>query len=115
VVVHQPVFNSPYRDSGKFGIPWLPPKRNPLHFAKCLETRNSGVLPSQWSALSHYAGRVLLLSGEYDSKYTAAAKRMHALFQDAALRSIAGAGHQLLMEKPSEVAQAVADFLNQIV
>jgi pimeloyl-ACP methyl ester carboxylesterase len=38
---------------------------------------------------------------------------MQAAFPNAEHHSIASAGHQLLAEKPQEVAQAVAAFLNQ--
>jgi pimeloyl-ACP methyl ester carboxylesterase len=38
---------------------------------------------------------------------------MQAAFRNAEHHSIANAGHQLLMEKPTEVARAMAAFLNQ--
>jgi pimeloyl-ACP methyl ester carboxylesterase len=54
-----------------------------------------------------------LLSGEADAKFTSAAVRMQAAFRNAENHSIASAGHQLLVEKPREVALAAAAFLNR--
>jgi pimeloyl-ACP methyl ester carboxylesterase len=70
-------------------------------------------MPAQWSALPDYAGRALLLSGEVDTKYIATAERMQSGFQNAEHLVVPNAGHQLLMEKPQEVARAMAAFLNQ--
>ena len=111
---HQPVFASPVRegvDVGAFLASRL--RRDPVRMAACLETWSVGRLPSEWYALSEYSGRALLLNGEADGKFASAAKRMQAAFRNAEHHSIASAGHQLLMEKPQEVAQAVAAFLNQ--
>jgi 2-succinyl-6-hydroxy-2,4-cyclohexadiene-1-carboxylate synthase len=111
---HQPVFASPARegvDVGAFLASRL--RRDPVRMAACLETWSVGRLPSQWSALPEYSGRALLLNGEADGKFASAAKRMQAAFPNAEHHSIAGAGHQLLAEKPEEVAQVVAAFLNQ--
>jgi 2-succinyl-6-hydroxy-2,4-cyclohexadiene-1-carboxylate synthase len=111
---HQPVFASPARegvDMGAFLTSRL--RRDSVRMAACLETWSVGRLPSQWSALPEYSGRALLLNGEADAKFASAAKRMQAAFPNAEHHSIAGAGHQLLAEKPEEVAQVVAAFLNQ--
>jgi len=109
---HQPVFASPARDGGsleKFVASRQ--LRDPVCMAACLETWSAGSLPSQWSALASYPGRVLLLTGEADSKFAFAAARMQTGFRDAEHRAIAGAGHQLLVEKAEETALAVASFL----
>ena len=111
---HQPVFASPARvgiDLENFvtSRQW----RDPIRMAACLETWSSGRMPSQWSALPDYPGRALLLSGEADRKYAFAAERMQAGFQNAEHLVVPEAGHQLLMEKPQEVARAMAAFLNQ--
>jgi 2-succinyl-6-hydroxy-2,4-cyclohexadiene-1-carboxylate synthase len=111
---HQPVFASPARLGGdveNFVISRQ--RRDPVRMAACLETWSSGRMPPQWSALPEYSGRVLLLSGEADGKFTSASMRMQAAFRNAEHHSIASAGHQLLVEKPQEVARAVAAFINQ--
>lgn len=111
---HQPVFVSPARvgcDLENFLTSRQ--RRDPVRMAACLETWSVGRMPSQWSGLPEYSGRALLLSGEADAKFTSAAVRMQAAFRNAEHHSIASAGHQLLMEKPKEVARAMAAFLNQ--
>ena len=111
---HQPVFASPARlvdDVENFLTSRQ--RRDPIRMAACLETWSSGRMPAQWSALPKYAGLALLLSGEVDTKYIATAERMQALFQNAEHLVVPEAGHQLLMEKPQEVARAMAAFLNQ--
>jgi 2-succinyl-6-hydroxy-2,4-cyclohexadiene-1-carboxylate synthase len=111
---HQPVFASPARLGGDMEeFVASRQRRDPIRMAACLETWSSGRMPSRWSDLPEYSGRVLLLSGETDAKYAFAAERMQAAFQNAEHHSIASAGHQLLVERPQEVAQAAAVFLNQ--
>jgi 2-succinyl-6-hydroxy-2,4-cyclohexadiene-1-carboxylate synthase len=111
---HQPVFASPARlgdDLERFVTSRQ--RRDPVRMAACLETWSSGRMPSHWFTLPFYPGRTLMLSGEVDTKYTATAERMQAGFQNAEHMVVPGAGHQLLMEKPQEVARAMAAFLNQ--
>ena len=111
---HQPVFASPARLGGDMEeFVASRQRRDSIRMAACLETWSSGRMPSRWSDLGAYPGCSLLLSGEVDTKYTAAAERMQAGFQNAEHLVIPGAGHQLLMEKPQEVAHAAAAFLNQ--
>jgi len=111
---HQPVFASPARDGGGLeNFVSSRQRRNPLHMGACLETWSSGRMPSQWSALPAYTGRALLLSGEADTKYTATAERMQAAFRNADHLVVSEAGHQLMMEKPQDVARAMAAFFNQ--
>jgi 2-succinyl-6-hydroxy-2,4-cyclohexadiene-1-carboxylate synthase len=111
---HQPVFASPARDEDQVAEFIVSRQgRDPLRMAACLEFWSAGRLPSQWSALSKYPGRTLLLSGEADAKFTLAAVRMQSAFQYAEHCSVASAGHQLLVEKSREVALAAAAFLNR--
>ena len=111
---HQPVFASPVREGDDLKIfVTSRQRRDPVRMAACLESWSVGRLPSQWSVLNKYSGRALLLNGEADAKFASAAKRMQVAFRNAEHLGIASAGHQLLMEKPQEVAQAVAAFLNQ--
>jgi 2-succinyl-6-hydroxy-2,4-cyclohexadiene-1-carboxylate synthase len=111
---YQPVFASPARDDDQVAeFVASRRRRDPLRMAACLESWSAGRLPSQWSTLSEYAGRALLLSGEADAKFTSAAVRMQSAFRCAEHCSVASAGHQLLVEKSREVAHAVAAFLNQ--
>lgn len=111
---HQPVFASPARDSGDVeNFATSRQRRNPVRMAECLETWSSGRMLSQWSGLTDYSGRALLLSGDADGKYTTIAARMQLAFQNAEQICITGAGHQLLLEKSKDVAVSVAAFLNQ--
>jgi 2-succinyl-6-hydroxy-2,4-cyclohexadiene-1-carboxylate synthase len=111
---HQPVFASPSRVSDDVeNFVTSRQRRDPLRMAACLETWSSGRMPSQWSALPDYPGRALLLSGEADRKYAFAAEQMQAGFQNAEHLVVPEAGHQLLKEKPQEVARSVAAFINQ--
>jgi 2-succinyl-6-hydroxy-2,4-cyclohexadiene-1-carboxylate synthase len=111
---HQPVFASPARLGGDLeNFLTSRQRRDPVRMAACLETWSSGRMPSQWSGLPEYPGRAFVLSGKADGKYSAAAARMQSAFRNSQQLCIAGAGHQLLMEKPDEVARAMAAFLNQ--
>lgn len=112
---HQPVFASPARDSGDVeNFVTSRQRRNPVRMAECLEIWSSGRMLSQWSGLTDYSGRALLLSGDADGKYTTIAARMQSVFQNAEQICIAGAGHQLLAEKPQEVADVISAFLKKL-
>jgi 2-succinyl-6-hydroxy-2,4-cyclohexadiene-1-carboxylate synthase len=88
-------------------------KKSPVLLAYALQQWSSGVLPSEWDRLGEYPGRVLLLSGQEDQKFTNLSERMQAAFCDAHSHRLIGAGHQLLLECPDEIAAIVAGFLNE--
>ena len=88
-------------------------KKSPVALASALEQWSPGVLPSEWERLSGYTGRVLLVSGEEDRKFSDLSDRMQALFSDVRAHRLIAAGHQLLIERAAEVAAIVAYFLNE--
>lgn len=107
-----PVFSSPYsRESHRHAFLESRLKKSPVALAEALERWSPGVLPSEWDRLAGYPGKVLLLSGEADAKFTAISDRMQELFVGARAHQLIAAGHQLLVERPSELAAIVAEFL----
>jgi len=108
----QPVFSSPYpRESQRQAFLESRHNKSSVRLAEALERWSPGVLPSEWERLAGYPGKVLLLSGEADAKFTLISNRMQELFRDAQAHQLIAAGHQLLVERPAEVAAIVAEFL----
>lgn len=109
-----PVFASPSsRDAHRMAFVESRLKKSPVALAAAIEQWSPGALPSLWDCLEEYPGKVLLLSGEADAKYTTISDRMLAIFRHAVAHRFIGAGHQLLIECPGEVAAIVAGFLNE--
>lgn len=80
--------------------------------AGCLERLGLGVMPSWWEALGQLSISVHWLVGARDARFV-------ALAREAAMRSpelqrvreVEGAGHNLLLERPTAVASAIDDLL----
>lgn len=107
-----PVFSSPYsRESHRHAFLESRLKKSPVALAEALERWSPGVLPSEWDRLAGYPGKVLLLSGEADVKFSTISDRMQELFRRVSAHHLIAAGHQLLVERPSELAAIVAEFL----
>lgn len=70
--------------------------------------------PDQREVLRQAGERVLLLSGETDTKYQSLAQSVFAgLDRDSRTRVLAGAGHRVLFDAPIGVARLLREFLVQ--
>ena len=67
-----------------------------------------------WERLRTLEIPVLLLAGEYDSKYVKAMQRMTDLCPHAEMRIVPRAGHSVYTENPEGAGEAVAAFLKQV-
>ncbi len=79
-------------------------------FAEALRQMSPGRQLSLWSSLGEMRIPSLIAAGSLDKKYVAMAHRMADLLPEARAVVIPEAGHALLLEKPAEIAAAVADF-----
>jgi len=105
-------YNQPYFSS----LQQLPPERYnalmarrqanaPVGLALSLKHVGTGSLPSLWDRLGELKGRVDLVTGEYDPKFTTIAHRMGERLPRARLSVVEGAGHAVHLEKPEDLAQ----------
>jgi 2-succinyl-6-hydroxy-2,4-cyclohexadiene-1-carboxylate synthase len=77
----------------------------PRLLAQLLRSAGQGATPPVWDRLHELRCPVLLIAGEHDERYLAAAQRMAGLLADARVRIVPGAGHAPQLERPELVAQ----------
>lgn len=71
----------------------------------------TGVMPSMFSELYKLQFRTLLITGDLDEKYKELNAEMASLIPDCRHLLVAGAGHNVHIEKPAEFIAAVNKFL----
>jgi 2-succinyl-6-hydroxy-2,4-cyclohexadiene-1-carboxylate synthase len=107
----QPMFATLPRDNA--GLP-ARLANTPAGLASSLRLAGSGTQEPLWDRLGELAGRslpVLLVAGERDQKYLRLAERLAAAIgPSAVLLVVEGAGHACHLERPAEVAAAIAAF-----
>jgi len=99
----------------------LPPERagllerlanTPAGLASSLRLAGAGAQEPLWDRLSELATRhrpILLIAGELDHRYCEQAERMAAAIgPPATVSTVSGAGHACHLERPREVAAAIA-------
>ena len=85
---------------------------DPAGLADDLRRFGQGVMPPVWGRLGELEMPVLLLVGELDEPYVAAARRMAGLMPRAESRTVPGCGHAPQLEDPAAVAAALGEFLD---
>lgn len=75
---------------------------------------STGLMPSYWERLSSIHFPVLLISGEFDLKYTGINKSMRTKFPNAQHQIFSKCGHNTHLEKPELFTKFVVDFLNSL-
>ena len=87
--------------------------QDPRSLALLLRTAGQGVLEPVWHELPALEPPLLAIAGARDEGYTAAAKRMAQLARNGRAAIVENAGHAAHLQRPQEVADLIADFLNQ--
>jgi 2-succinyl-6-hydroxy-2,4-cyclohexadiene-1-carboxylate synthase len=85
---------------------------DPARLAAVMERLSPGRQPSLWHLLPLWRKPALIVAGERDEKYTAAARRMAQLIDGSILRIIPGAGHIVHLENHPEFMAALNLFLS---
>jgi 2-succinyl-6-hydroxy-2,4-cyclohexadiene-1-carboxylate synthase len=84
---------------------------DPRDLARLLRSAGQGATPPVWDRLGELRMPVLLMAGEHDDRYVAAAHRMAAGIPRARVEVIPGAGHAPHLEQPQLVAQLLDQHL----
>jgi 2-succinyl-6-hydroxy-2,4-cyclohexadiene-1-carboxylate synthase len=84
--------------------------QDPVSLARVLRTAGQGVLDPVWHELLTFELPVLALAGSRDDGYTRAARRIADTAPNATAQVIEDAGHAPHLQKPTEVAAAIAAF-----
>lgn len=80
--------------------------------ASSLRLAGTGTQQPLWRRLPELAMPVLVVAGSLDAAYLARAQRLVAGIGDnASLLAVEGAGHSLPLERPAELADAIASWL----
>lgn len=74
-----------------------------------------GVMPNFWNRLPKIEVPVLLISGEYDNKYTEINRIMSGLIKNSESKIIDSCGHNTHLEKPMEFVSLVNLFLDKTI
>ena len=85
----------------------------PAQLAALLRSAGQGALPPVWERLGALDMPVLALAGALDEPYVRASQRMATALPHGRARIVAGAGHAPQLERPSEVASALLEFLDE--
>lgn len=85
------------------------------HVAKVISGLSPGRQPPLWSKLGTLPMPVLLVAGALDSKYAGLMETMERQIPNATLAVVAGAGHNIHLEKPQQFATLIMRFLGQKV
>jgi len=83
----------------------------PLELDKSLRFMGTGYQPSLWDKLKENKNPLLLLVGEYDEKFIAINQKMAEICENAQLKIIKNAGHNIHFENTREFVQNVKNFL----
>jgi 2-succinyl-6-hydroxy-2,4-cyclohexadiene-1-carboxylate synthase len=75
--------------------------------ARSLRVTGLGEMPDYAARLAEIRVPVTLLAGAFDAKFSALAAHMAERLQQAALEIVAGAGHDLLLERPELITEVI--------
>ncbi|MCD7032611.1 2-succinyl-6-hydroxy-2,4-cyclohexadiene-1-carboxylate synthase [Metabacillus sp. GX 13764] len=89
-------------------------RNKPAGLAYSLKGMGTGAQPSWWDRLSSFPKDVLLITGEWDSKFCGINKEMQALFPKAVLKQVREAGHAIHVEQPRFFGKIVSEFLKNM-
>jgi 2-succinyl-6-hydroxy-2,4-cyclohexadiene-1-carboxylate synthase len=84
---------------------------DPGKLAQLLRSAGQGAVPPVWDRLHRLRCPVLLIAGERDERYVAAAHRMASHLPNARVRIVPGAGHAPQLEQPLLVAEFLDEHL----
>lgn len=86
-------------------------QNNPLELAKSLRNLGTGCQPSLWEKLQNNKNHLLLLVGEYDTKFIGINSEMIRLCPFAQLEIVSNCGHNIHFEDPKTFVENVQSFL----
>jgi 2-succinyl-6-hydroxy-2,4-cyclohexadiene-1-carboxylate synthase len=75
---------------------------------RSLRLTGLGAMPSYWNGLAELSLPIRLVVGEKDDKFTAIAVHMAERLPRATIDRIAGAGHNVILERPDAIASIVS-------
>jgi 2-succinyl-6-hydroxy-2,4-cyclohexadiene-1-carboxylate synthase len=84
---------------------------SPAGLASSLRLAGAGTQEPLWDRLGELAMPVLIIAGELDAPYAAAAVRLGREIPDSEVVIVGGAGHACHLERPDDVVAALSAWL----
>lgn len=88
-------------------------ENSPIGLANALIGYGQGAQLSLWTRLAELAMPVLVMSGSRDEKYSVIADEMTSRIPDVERVTVADAGHNPLLDAPTEAYTTISDFLDR--
>jgi 2-succinyl-6-hydroxy-2,4-cyclohexadiene-1-carboxylate synthase len=85
---------------------------NPAGLSNSLIGFGTGSMPSLWNKIKEISFPVLLISGEYDDKFTGISQRIKSQITASTHKIIKDCGHNTHLEKPEEFINLVNKYLS---
>ena len=85
---------------------------DPEGLVRSLRSCGLGQMPPYWTALRGVSVPTTLMVGEHDSKFAAVNFRMQELLPASQVSLVTGAGHNVLLERPGAVTDAITQALS---
>lgn len=108
----QPLFESLTKSGDFFKIRESRYNNKIAGLANSLSGFGSGVMPPVWDKLEKFQFPVLIISGEFDYKYSLIGNRMKDFIANSEHKILKDCGHAAHLEKPAEFINLVNEFLN---
>lgn len=108
---NQPLFASLKNDPNFESLKQSRLQNNPFELAKSLRNLSTGCQPSLWDKLKNNKNPLLLLVGEYDTKFIAINSEMAKLCPFAQLAIVSHCGHNIHFEDSKTFVETVRAFL----
>lgn len=87
-------------------------QNNPTGLINSLKSFGTGIMPSMWSRIKDINFPVLLITGEYDDKFTGINERMGKTIRQSKHCIVKECGHNAHLEKPEEFSNLVNRYLS---
>lgn len=84
-------------------------RQDPAALARTLRALSLARMPAAWAELTALAAPACFVAGDGDPRFVRLAVRAAALCRDATARVVAGAGHNVVLERPDAVAALVSE------
>ncbi len=88
-------------------------RNDPHNLAVSLRQMGTGVQPSLWGDLNSISNPTLLIVGASDDKFNAIAEQMVQRNERFQISAMAGAGHNIHVERPGQYVTVLREFMSQ--
>lgn len=85
---------------------------NSVGLINSLKSFGTGIMPHLWNKIEEINFPVMLVTGEYDNKFSAINERVNQKIENSNHQVVCGCGHNVHLEKPEEFCNLVNRYLS---